>query len=108
MRTPVVDRAEAYLLAQSAPLLMGDICEGLGLTRGFSATLTDKLRVHLGAKLIEDPRSWTNGRTRTYFSIVGAVGSRPVRGFKPPADLYRGWRNPKTGITGARLGFDPS
>lgn len=93
----LVERATAFLLEQSEPLLMGDVCLGLGITRGMSAHLADKLRLHLGDRLIQDVRR-RPGHTRKYvfYSIEGAVGIKPRRAiFTPPADLWRLWVAPK-------------
>lgn len=106
--SPLVDRAAEFLLKQTEPLLMGDVCERIGITRGMATTLARKLRVALGDKLVETSRRdlHRNGlHRRTYYSVVGAaIVSGQGRGLTIPRDLYRGWRNPITGITGARLG----
>ena len=106
MKAPLVDRAVAFLLQQTEPLLLGDVCERIGITRGMSSVLRGKLLRHLGDKLVETARH-DSGRKYCYYAVVGAaMAPRRERRLTVPDDLYRGWRNPKTGITGARLGVD--
>lgn len=107
---PLVVRAEQFLLVQTEPLLMGDVCEGLGITRGMSTTLVKKLERHLGGRLLvvvrRTRRSDSGQHQQRYFSIEGATLAPKRKGLFVPRELYRGWRNPVTGITGARLGVD--
>lgn len=102
-------RAERFLLRCTKPVLMGDVCEAIGLARTSSTRIRELLFKHLGDRLVEHVE---RGRTGdfTKFSIRKTKGRPPAapKGaiFHMPKDLWRGWFNPATGITPPRLGFD--
>lgn len=105
----LVERATQLLMQQSHPVLMGEICDGLGLSRGMSASLALQLREHLGERLVGEVRR-RPGQVRkyTYWHIEGvqlAPERRHYVRFTPPDDLWRAWVAPG-GVQTARLGVD--
>lgn len=88
---------------------MGDIAERVGMRRESSGKLRVLLREYLGARLVETKKNTARGPV-SYYRIKGAKGKGAAT-LAPrlvlPADLFRGWYNPATGLTAPRLGLGP-
>ncbi len=98
------ERAQEYLVSEGRARSLGDICQAIGLRRTSSHKLGLVLRRHYSEKLFEEK---INGVV--YLSMPGvkpAPGAvRRERRMHQAKDLWRGWYNPATGITGAALGL---
>lgn len=108
MTAPAIDRAVRFLERVKKPVLMGDVCEAIGLKRTSATRIREMLLEHIGPRLVAHETRGRNGIV-TRYSIKKAVARKQTtkpgaHGFTLPADLFRGWHNPKTGITGERLG----
>ncbi len=101
-----VAMAEAHLAAVEKFRTLGDICDAIGRARTSSASLGKLLRRHIGDDLVERKVDGI-----LYLSLRPArkalvLQLSPPRTYHVVRDLWRGWYNPKTGITGTHLGPD--
>lgn len=107
-------RVADHMEQAGAPISIGDACEAVGVDRQHAGYTLTRLRAILGQRLVFHSKSEAkakDGRPEAFYVIVPIPDQRkvPRRVYGPrtvPADLWRGWINPATGIIPPRLGVD--
>lgn len=107
-------RVADHMETHGKPISIGDACEAVGVDRQHAGYTLTRLRAILGPRLAFHSKSEAkarDGRPEALYIVTPAGGKRtaPRRVYGPrtvPADLWRGWINPATGIIPPRLGVD--
>lgn len=99
-RTTLAQRIEQRMLRVSYPLTVVGLVREFGTTTKCVTNAMVTLRKTYGDKLV---RSRVIGHTA--YAITGKPVVKVKRAFPLPADLWRGWRNPISGIRPAMLGL---